>query len=98
MAIVVTVDKYDSSDTSHSFNTPCSTDWERPSISIGQPCSRFDKPYTEVQWEMLEIMDSMRKVVTEVMTIEQACETVDANLLTGSSGCNYVQAFLNTIK
>jgi len=95
---MVTVDKFDSSDSSHSFNPACSTDWERPRISIGQPCSRFDKPYTGVQWEMLEIVDSMRKVVTEVMTIAQACESVDANLLTGSSGYNYVQAFLDTIK
>jgi len=98
MAIVVTVDKYYSSDSSHSFNPECSTDWERPSISIGPPCSRFDKPYPGVQWEMLEIVDNRRKVVTEVMRIAQACETVDANLLTGSSGYNYVQAFLDTIK
>ena len=77
MAIVV--DKYDCSYSSDGFDRACSTNWERQSISVGQPSFQFDKLYTGVQWEMLENVYSLRKVEKPVMTIERACEIVDAN-------------------
>jgi len=47
MAIVV--DKYDCSHSSPVFNPACSTDCEEHSISVGEPCSRFNEPCVGVQ-------------------------------------------------
>jgi len=45
--MAVVGDNYDSSHFSPSMDRACSANWEGQSISVGEPCSRFDKPSVE---------------------------------------------------
>ena len=53
---------------------------------MGGRCSTFDEPGVGVKCEMPENVYSTRRVATQLMTIARACETVDANTVTGISG------------